>query len=443
LRSPAAEGPVDADGARLQRVLTLCVMMLSLWASITNIVPLSISFILLVPLVPVALLQLTTMPRVLVAMLWMYAFFLVSTVTYAPDSFLDPGFYRRDGNVFVTFLPLLIGGVVRLPIDVGRIVRAFLRWATLCNAVFLVIYALTGGTIFEHEPGIYHFLFEAHNAAGGYLAMVTALALGRYLRGARSFESILQVLINGVGLLLTVSRGSILGMAATLLLVVILRERFIKTTIFLMVVGVAVLLWFAYPVWVAAGQPDGLWSDPSSLFGNSDLDLGTRDVNVLDRALYLWPRAYSLFLHSPLIGTGFGSYNDLPYSFVGIDHLVSYNHPPQHLFNAAHAHNTYLHVLGETGLVGLALLCWFLRELWRTIERVPEPWLAYGLKLAFWVAVFSSMTEHRLFTPSEMLPFTIILGLVLARQRWERAASAAPAPAPPTLPAASLSMPTP
>jgi O-antigen ligase len=414
-----------ARAARLrhgQQLLALGVFAMSLLATVTNLVPLSLFYIVLVPLAVYGLIRNRALPRSVVALLVMYAGFLVSVLVYAPSSLLDPSFYRRDGNVFVTFLPVIICGALRLHVDADHLLRGFLRWVTVINAAFICIFIATGGTIFLVQPGTYHFLFVAHNAAGGYLATVTAFAIGNFIARGRAVLPLTMVLINAVGLVLTVSRGSLLGLGLAIVLVLMLRERFVKTTLLATVLVFAGLLSYTYPVWVATGEPTGFWESNTPLARQADIE--AEEANVLDRALFLWPRALDLFLKSPIVGTGFGSYNDVPYNLVGIPHVVEINRPTELIFSAAHAHNTYLHVLAETGLVGLALLAFVLRQIWRDIDSLEPSAVRLALKLGYWVAIFASLTEHRLFTPSQMLPFTILLGVGLARRRWGTQAAA-------------------
>jgi O-antigen ligase len=349
----------------------------------------------------------------------MILYFVLNTALYAPESFLAPEFYRRDGNVFVTFLPVIIGGLVAVKVNLGAVLRRFVIWASVVNMVFVALFIGTGGTIVYEEAGVYHFLFEAHNAAGGYLAMITAFSLGIYLtmkKGRRAFWLIL-VLSNLVGLYFTVSRGSIGALVCAAILVHGLKERFLKTTVVASAVALIAVMSYAYPYWVSVGRPLDLSENTYTE------TIGSKDANVLQRVLYLWPRAVDLFIESPIFGTGYGSYNDIPYQLSGLPHVFVFNHPLELSFNSAHAHNTYLHVLAETGLVGLGLLLVMLVKMRQSINSLEPASVRLALKIAFWVAVFSSMSEHRLFTPAQMLPFTIFYGLALANSRWDRARS--------------------
>lgn len=416
---------LDANESWRWRLLIFTIFVLSLAATVTNLVPLSLLFVVLVPVIPYLFYRNESLPRSLLSLVLLYVYFFANTMFYYPQSFTEPAFYRRDGNFFVTFLPVLIGGAIAIPVDIERLLMAFLKWATLIDFVFICIYLATGTTVFVREAGVYHFLFEAHNAAGGFLAMVCALALGVYFGGRKTLLLSVVLLVNMAGLLLTVSRGSVLGLVLAVGLVLVLRERFTKTVLTLTAVGMIGLLAFTYPIWSASGKPEGAYYGTQRGLAGQELAVGG-DTNTLDRVLFLWPRATDLFLQSPLVGTGFGSYNDLPYHFGGIKHVLSFNSPTHPDFSAAHAHNSYLHVLAETGLIGFGLLLLMLHQMWKDIDAVRPQSVRLALKMAYWVAVFSSLTEHRLVTPSQMLPLTILFGLVLGANRVGVARSGQP-----------------
>ncbi len=388
-------------------ILLVC----SLGATVTNAVPASLLFVVGVPVFFFALPKNKGIPKVVAALILVYAYFLFDALMYAPLALLDAEFYRWDGNVFVTFLPVLLGGVIALEVNAEGVLRGFVVWATMVNVVCLIIYGATGGTILFVEEGVYHFLFVAHNAAGGYLAMICAFSLGILNTSKQKMFWGAVVLSNFLGLYLTASRGSIVALFLAIIFVYGLRERYLKLMILTMVVGTIVTLSYTYPIWVDAGKPFVV-ADVST-----SGEISGRDANVLDRVLFLWPRAADLFLQSPVFGTGFGSFNDTPYHLVGLPHVLMANQPDQFTFSSAHAHNSYLHIVAETGLVGLLLVGYLLSMMRQSIKGIGSDQLRVSLLLSFWVAVFSSMTEHRLFTPAQMLPFTILLGVTLARDR--------------------------
>jgi O-antigen ligase len=393
----------------------LLVALLSLAGTVTNLIPLSALLAVPAVIAPLLLLGRRSIPVIAFSLVVMLGYFLLWALIYHPFSILEYGFYRRDGNVFITFAPLLLLALLRLDLDLDRVVRGFLYLASGLNAVFLVIYAATGGTIFFHQPGIYHFLFYAHNAAGGFLAALTALSLGYYY-ATRERLFLPLILVNLAGLIATDSRGSILGLLAACGVVLVLRSRWTRTLVAAMIIAhLVVVPWLA-----RLAPPAALHVEHPAMIESDVFDALPRSHTIALRAFYLWPRAWHLFSASPIIGTGFGSYNDLPYNLEGAPPIYAVNRPTEFVYSDAHAHHTFLHVMAETGLVGLALLIVFLAQARRFILRIPQPPLREGLHLVFWIAVFSSLTEHRLFTPSQMLPFTIILGLAVARYEHAR-----------------------
>lgn len=410
----------------LQQYFVYGIFIISLWSTITNFVPASVSFVLLFPLIPYALAQNPSVPACVTSLAGLYGYFIVSTLLYGATSLVEPEFYRRDGNFFVTMLPLLLGGIFTVHTDVEKVMSAFVKWTTVCNLPFMCYFLATHANLIVSED-IYHFLFISHNAAGGFLSMVVAFALGLYIERRRSLMMGVIVLLGFVALWVTKSRGSVFGLAVALFIMLVLRERYLKTVIALTAGATVLVLSFTYGVWVSLGEPPGIMYVGGTVFAQAQGDV--INATFLDRLFFLWPRALDLFLHSPIFGTGFGSFNDIPYRLEGIPHVFMYNQPYELIFNAAHAHNTFLHVLAETGLVGLGLLIAFLYQLWKYIGTLEQASVRLGLKLAFWNAIFSSLTEHRLFTPSEMLPFTLLLAIALADRAGTVRSGAPAAPA--------------
>ena len=394
--------------------LVFILLLLCLAFSVTNLLPVSAALILLIPLLPLLLFDYRPLHAVFVSLGATLLYFAISAVAYDYHSLFSYDFYRRDGNVFVAFAPLLILSLQRIRVDMVRILRYFVYWATGMNAIFLVIYYRTGHTIFIREEGIYHFLFVAHNAAGGYLAVILAFTIGLYL-GTRERRFIVLALINMAGLYATDSRGSMIGIAAACVIILLFRGKFTKTVVIIMVASQALLFAWLY----THSSPSDYMQGESPVTDDYSFDVIERGHTIVVRAFYLWPRAISLFLHSPLVGTGFGSYDDLPFSLQGVPHLIMFNQPETMIHSDRHAHHSFLHVLAETGIIGLLMLIYLLYSIWKSIVHLRDPAVRSALLLAFWVCIVSSFTEHRLFTPSQMLPFILVLGLAIASSRFE------------------------
>ncbi|NGX30867.1 MAG: hypothetical protein K940chlam8_00221 [Chlamydiae bacterium] len=379
---------------------------ISLFLTVTNFVNLSVLFFLNIFLVFFILMRSNMILNKLhVALYGLLLYFLLHTLVYSPSALLNYEFYRRDGNVFISFLPFLIYSGLYFEFSVEKLVRAFLGFVAIVNGVTLFLY-LTH--LYRPHPE-YFMLFFAHNAAGGFLSIVSALALGLFWQSRKPMDLILFVSLLS-GLYFTQSRGSLLGFVLACGLVIVLREKHIKKVLFGVFLLHVVLLFYTYPIWQRLGEKYPVEE------GQMSLNSINRAHTFVDRGLFLWPRAFDLFLKSPILGTGFGSYNDVPHHLKGKEHILMLNQPEKYFFDDSHAHHSFLHVLAETGLLGFMLLSLFLLYLRRWILTVENSGIQMGLLLCFWSNFFSSCTEHRLFTPSQILPFALICGLVMANQ---------------------------
>ena len=400
-------------------LLILCV---SLFASVTNFIPVSVSYCLLILFVPVIC---SRIPKksVFWSLLCLYIFFLVSSLIYHPESLLNVSFYRRDGNFFITFLPLLILSQQRIWFNTEKIVRRFIYFATAVNLLCMVLPRIGFNPydlITIETATINHFLFLTHNAAGGFIAVVLAFNVGYFLSGRTEQtrkSMLICCLINLIALVDSGSRGTLIAFAISAVLFVVLykdlserrRSRPIDQILFLIVLILNVMI-------VTVVADERLYN-----FVLNALHISSRSFAIGARTKNLWPKAIRLFSASPIVGTGYGSFNDDPILLkVIVKGLLAMNQPAEYIYSAAHAHNTYLHVMAETGIIGLLLLLIFLKCLRDHVMTIRNRPLRYGLYIGLCMNIFSSFTEHRLFTPSQMIPYVLILGMIISEERSEK-----------------------
>lgn len=405
----SANNRLILDSAAIGKV----VLLFSLAFTVTNFVPLSVAFVIfLFGAVPVYTSKVLhcKVDTVVWVLVLLYVYFTVWVVLYSPSAFLDYMFYRRDGNFFITFLPIILFPFFRMNVDLSRVIRCFLIWAVAVSLLSYIVY------LTEPNKPIFHGLFFAHNAAGGYFAMLSAIAFGFFCSEKKILDLIVALIF--VFLLMeSDSRGSLVGLVLGMvcLLPFIRRFRWLLLGIGLLIC-LSFVAFYSHDIWILNGSlPAG--------FDVKYVDMGLpfeRSHTVIDRLFFLWPRALDVWLRSPIFGLGFGAYNDIPYDIVGWKNIISMNRPTYFSFSDAHSHNSFFHVLAETGIFGFVLLLMFLKSLEGCILRCAVNGVRVGLLLAFWVAVWSSFTEHRLFTPSQMLPFTLLVGMLLAKSRVDR-----------------------
>ena len=348
---------------------------------------------------------------------------------------LTYSFFRHDGNFFISFLPLFF-----LPLLKYTKAKTKGTWSILIQLIIWTIagitYALTFSFLLHHPIGkvdmygIYFYLFKSHNGAGSfYLVMffITLLMLlNPHFKNSRVGNA-LAVLSFTIALWFTRSRGSIFGILVASAILIIEHTKplkFHKQTFIAISLGAIIIvnlgiLLYGYRGWLDLNKPDQNYFQVRELpasFNTLSTQKYERFANIADRLFYLWPRALDDFLKSPIIGIGFTRFNDVPMYLEGIPGYVMLNTTQINIqFNDSHAHHTFLHVMAETGIVGLTLLIIFIHYLLKFTKSLQH-WLAPGLYYAIWGMLGASFTEHRFFTPSGMLVITMLLVIAYISQ---------------------------
>jgi len=401
--------------------IAIVVVVISLFASITNFVPFSLTFLLLLLFVPY-LIDRIPGNRMITALVILYLYFFTSTLIYNPTAFLNSTFYRRDGNFFISFLPLLLTAKLNKNFHTEKIVRIFIYFLTIINILCMILPRIEvnpDNLIQLENEKINHFLFAAHNAAGGFISIALSLNIGMLFSNKPERKPVLLLcaLVNFIALYDTDSRGSLLGFLLGIFVLMIsinpvFAQKKRRRQDMILFLGILIASIFLI----------SFFADEETL--NRTLgatSFADRLGTIAERMTILWPRAMEAFKESPIFGTGYGSYNDYPYCFSRIiPGLIAINDPSQYIYSDAHAHNTYLHVMAETGIIGLILLVILIWKMRDEIIQIDSKPLRIGLFIALQVNIYSSFTEHRFFTPSQMIPFMLVLGLALAENRGKR-----------------------
>ena len=148
------------------------------------------------------------------------------------------------------------------------------------------------------------------------------------------------------GIMLSYSRGAMVGLCALLAALVALRYLRLRYVV-LVIVAAGIILAITDPMLVRRVQT----------IGSESRNPRVVDVSILERRTYSIG-ALHVFLDHPLLGVGFGQ---SPKYIPRYGRMYGYMLPPP---NAA-AHNMYLQILAETGLVGLAA---FLLMIWAVVR---------------------------------------------------------------------------
>ncbi len=341
-------------------------------------------------------------------------------------------FLRRDGALLVTY-PLffmLLGWTLR-----PKLVRGF--WTLFVT--ILALLAIPGLTLalylphprFFEDLGLVGFdyivgqnmffgWYEAHNTAGGVYAIAAIFALAllqEQSRWKRKMFLWFLFLACTTGLLLTYSRGAYLGFMAGALLILPVRKlgRVMKIALLAAVPTVALVMMTSKVL----DRIDTM-TDPYH--------------NTNAYRLAVWDDAITCFELSPLVGIGFGRFNDRMVQFKGVKHLAWVGVHGEIVNNDAHAHNSYLHFLAEGGIIGLALSLYVWWCAWTELSllarrlRKTEMYAVCGAaKACLAVVLMTAMTEHMLGRGSVILVLMGVVGMTLAaaRAEWTRIKDAA------------------
>lgn len=275
--------------------------------------------------------------------------------------------------------------------------------------------------------------YEQPNPFGGFMNLSALLALGALVgwlvkfwqerKGAREQgskgESFSPRLLRSLAPLLLVvtavtttaliaswSRGAWLGFAAGTAVLIFYWPQKRRQGILMLGLGAALLLIGLQFNLVPASITERVTSFSQDLqFGDvRGVDINDTNYAVLERLAH-WQAALAMARDHIWLGVGFGNYEPAYATYA----LINWPAP------LGHAHNYYLNLLAETGIIGLAayLLLWT-AVFWQTIRLLkrldwPERGIALGL-LAAWTAV----TVHHLVDKLYVNNIYIHLGAMLA-----------------------------
>ena len=294
--------------------------------------------------------------------------------------------------------------LVILVLDMGQNRRW--QWIILALVLAGVANALVGIYIFFGGSGALHLLvnnrffrafgtFGQPNPFGGFMGLIapfaimstcgyTVLLWRRWISAKKiswmlffvaGFYGISSILISA-GLFLSWSRGAWLGFAVSVMVMLLASPRRLWQGLLLvvMIIGLLFLLWTAG--YLPETVTERVASATEELFVLSDVrdvDITNDNYAIVERLAH-WQAALNMAEHNPFLGVGFGNY-EVAYEQY---RLLNWQEP------LGHAHNYYLNVLAETGIIGLigyiAVFVNILFLTWRT--RIHPDWLSRCLVVA-------------------------------------------------------------
>ena len=279
--------------------------------------------------------------------------------------------------------------------------------------------------------------FGQPNPFGGFMGLIAPIALmatlGYGYRTWMTFRAngrvpamamLATVFYAGCSLLLvgalvmSWSRGAWLGFAAAMVTVLLAlpRKWWYGATAVAAVVGITLLLWIngLLPVSIVSR----IESATNELIAFNDargVDISPENFANVERLAH-WQAAFNMAQANPWLGVGFGNYENA-YSHYN---LINWR------MALGHAHNYYLNVFAEAGIIGLiiyvALWLSVMVITWRT-RRHPDPLarlVAIGLFGSWTYLAIHSLTDN-LYVNNLFLHLGVMLGLLALLHRHLRA----------------------
>lgn len=215
-----------------------------------------------------------------------------------------------------------------------------------------------------------------------YLVMSMSLAMAHIARPPVAWLRGLALVCLAIclgGLMVAKSRGGLLGGLAVLVVMTLALRPQLK------VVGAVGLLMAL----LISALALGMWP---SWDGSLQGLVPGRPEAVLDR-LIIWGKVLEVASQNPLFGVGLGNFRDAFFASEPWLH-VELGYP------SLHAHNTYLELLADTGIVGLsAYACFIVLVVGRLRQRWTEP----GGGSVFTLAAMGSLGAYLVFAAVDML----------------------------------------
>lgn len=250
------------------------------------------------------------------------------------------------------------------------------------------------------------------NPYAGYLLTVVPLALALLLAvhdhgpPRRGLWAVLG--LAAATLLMTLSRGGMLGVAAASGLIAVLRSQVWRR---LLNVALVVFLFsglvLSYGLLPLPGGEDG---GPLAEFGVFDpryVTLTPQNFSVVER-MALWYAGWNMWRDSPWLGVGIGNFK------AAYDRYAL----PRWDFGQEHVHNYYLNIMVEAGVVGLLAYLLFLGSLFVYAARGLRAGLARGWDLRSGLAVsllatLVGLSIHNFFDNIYVHGMLVQLGMLL------------------------------
>ena len=413
---------------------------------------------------PAALLHLFGRMRydvLVVHLLGIYAFWLIYAVLVGSvglSQFASPSFYAGEGRIFLGYIFFLaLAGLV--------LNRDALHWADLALRAFagfaiLAALANIAGVLpssLTYRGGVV-LLMSSHHSAGYFFSFLALYFIARLLvaqvPGGLAdivFQRRWDAFFAAGSLLALLSTNSRTALVGVVVALVLYYARYIfRIRVLFPALVATVLAVFVLPPLIEVTNPrmaaklSAISDERTRLAVSSAVqvvmeaddpipvheELVNRHANNVTVRFYLWTIAARKFIDSPIIGLGAMRWNDQIYAIDYTEINGGFRiltETEERDSGAGNAHNAYLMLLAETGLVGFTLMLSFWLALARRMRIFGDAGLAHGDeafaavavtgRLSVFFVLGSALTSFAFAAPSLVIFPMVMCGLAMATVR--------------------------
>lgn len=270
------------------------------------------------------------------------------------------------------------------------------------------------GFDFVHGVALHHNIglprasaaFPNPNLLGIYMAAFIPLVAGLtilYFKGRNKIVMSFLTLLALSGIFLTFSRGAGVAVYLAILFLAIAGRK--KLLIFALIT-ILLIFPFVMPKDIKKWAKEVNYNPVVFMLNQDRISIYNNSINMIK--------------HHPFVGVGVNTFSK-NYGKYKTESAEKYWHTPDGFY----AHNIYLHMAGETGLLGLVAFIWFLFLVFRNAannyQRLKDGYLrAASLSLVACLAAFliNGLTETSLYNSRVAMVFWYLIGISLSLKKF-------------------------
>lgn len=242
-------------------------------------------------------------------------------------------------------------------------------------------------------------VFGNPNILAEYLIMIIPISVGLFWHSKKLLKKLIFLgtsLIMSLALVLTMSRGGWIGFAMSALIFIVLVEKRLLLSLIPISIGGVYLL------------PESIMNRILSITNFKDSSNAYR--------FKIWEITSQIIRDHKMIGVGFGY---LPFKETYVTYIRT--------MSVSHAHNTYLQILAETGIIGFSVFLAFFVVLFKYayIDLIKSGdsyirTMAAGLIAGIGALLTQGIVENVFYMPKIILTFWILVSFIFTLSKIKR-----------------------